>query len=321
MTNMSNDNGRAFEYACIKELEKSILIHRPVMLHSKSIEASRRAWLAIAEKQQQKLILASKAFIKCLFGAEPLILEKESESDIVELLINKDSDAANGDVRDIIIKRREISWDIGLSLKHNHFAAKHSRLSAKIDFGNKWYGLPCCDTYWEQITPIFERLCDLKSKKCAWHDMKDKETSVYIPLLNAFMQELERAYNEDTKLPQRLISYLLGIKDFYKVVSIDRKQITEFQCFNLRGELNKHGKNHKATIVIPVSKLPDEIISIRLKPNSTNTVELYCNNGWSLSFRIHNASTVVEPSLKFDIQFIGVPSNIITINCQWSTFL
>lgn len=318
MTNMSNDNGRAFEYACIKELEKSISIHRPVVLNDKSIEASKRAWCTISKEQQQKLHIASKAFIKCLFEAEPLILECESESDIVELSINKDSDAENGDVRDIIIKRKEISWDVGLSMKHNHFAAKHSRLSAKIDFGDKWYGLPCCETYWEEINPIFKNLCNLKAQKCAWHDMNDKETSVYLPLLNAFMKELKRAYEGDSHLSQRLVSYLLGIKDFYKVVSVDKKQITEFQCFNLRGELNKHGKKHKATIMIPVANLPDEIISIRLKPNSNNTVELYLNNGWSLSFRIHNASTIVEPSLKFDIQFIGVPSNIITINCQWS---
>ena len=317
MSNKSNDNGRAFEYACIKELENKILAYRPVIVNEKSIEASKRAWFSIDEEQQSKLILASKAFIKLLFDAEPLILECESESDIVELFINKDSDAEAGDVRDIIIKRNKISWDVGLSMKHNHFAAKHSRLSAKIDFGQKWYGLPCCDDYWLKISPIFDKLCKLKEVKCAWHDMDDKESSVYLPLLNAFMEEVERANKIDNQIPQRLISYLLGIKDFYKVVSIDRKQITEVQPFNLRGELNKKGKNSQAKIIIPIADLPSEIISLRLKPNSTNTVEMFLNNGWSLSFRIHNASTIVEPSLKFDIQFIGVPSNIITINCQW----
>lgn len=119
------------------------------------------------------------------------------------------------------------------------------------------------------------------------------------------------------RLPKRLISYLLGIRDFYKVVVIDKKRITEFQSFNLRGEMNKNGKHTKATILIPVAELPDEIVALKFKTNSTNTVELYLNNGWSLSFRIHNASTLVEPSLKFDIQFLGVPSNIITINCIW----
>ena len=321
MSNKSNDNGRAFEYACIKELESSISAFRPVVINEKSIEASKRAWLSISNEQQEKLIIASKAFIKLLFDAEPLILEYESKSDIVELSINKDSDAEAGDVRDIIIKRAEISWDVGLSMKHNHFAAKHSRLSAKIDFGKKWYNLPCCDDYWARITPIFQNLCKLKEDKCAWHDMRDKETSVYMPLLDAFMHEIDRANKLDCQIPQRLISYLLGIKDFYKVVSVDRKELTEFQCFNLRGELNKNGRNCKAKVIIPVADLPNEIISLRIKPNSTNTVEMFLNNGWSLSFRIHNASTIVEPSLKFDIQFVGVPSNIITINCQWNNCL
>ena len=151
--------------------------------------------------------------------------------------------------------------------------------------------------------------------------MDNKESSVYLPLLYAFMEEIERANKIDNQIPQRLISYLLGIKDFYKVVSVDRKQLTEVQAFNLRGELNKNGKKSKAKIIIPIADLPDEIISLRLKPNSTNTVEMFLNNGWSLSFRIHNASTIVEPSLKFDIQFVGVPSNIITINCQWNNIL
>lgn len=321
MSNRSNDNGRAFEYACIKELESSISAYRPVVLNEKSIEASKRAWLSISNEQQEKLTLASRAFIDLLFDVEPLILENESKSDVVELSINKDSEAEAGDVRDIIIKRAEISWDVGLSIKHNHFAAKHSRLSAKIDFGNKWYGLPCCDNYWSKISPVFENLCKLKKARCAWHDMDDKESSVYLPLLNAFMEEIERANKIDNQIPQRLISYLLGIKDFYKVVSVDRKRLTEVQSFNLRGGLNKNGKNSKAKIIIPIADLPDEIISLRLKPNSTNTVEMFLNNGWSLSFRIHNASTIVEPSLKFDIQFVGVPSNIITINCQWNNNL
>ena len=77
------------------------------------------------------------------------------------------------------------------------------------------------------------------------------------------------------------------------------------------------GKKTKATLIIPKADLPTEIISLRFKPDSKSTAELYLNNGWSLSFRIHNASTIVEPSLKFDIQFLGVPANIITVNCMW----
>ncbi len=317
MSAKSNDQGRAFEYACIIELKNKIEKTRPVIIDEDSISAPKRAWNTQSEELQHTLLHAANAFIDTLFSAEPLILEYDGDDDIVVLSINKDSDAEGGDVRDVVIERKSIRWDIGLSMKHNHFAAKHSRLSSLIDFGSKWYGVPCADSYWDVVKPIFEKLRGLKKNSVKWRDMSDKEDSVYEPIVSAFIDELNRAYKADNMITERLISYLLGIRDFYKVVAIDNKQITEFQSFNLRGELNRNGRNSKATLFIPKADLPTEIIALRFKPDSKSTAELYLNNGWALSFRIHNASTIVEPSLKFDIQFLGVPVNIITVNCMW----
>lgn len=317
MSSKSNDQGRAFEYACIIELKNRIGNIRPVKIELDSILAAQRAWNLQDTNTQKMFMKAAHAFVDTLFSAEPLILECNGIDDVITLSINKDSDAEGGDVRDVVISRNNINWNIGLSMKHNHFAAKHSRLSGKIDFGSKWYGIPCGKSYWETISPIFENLKQLKKKKIAWNNIENKEQNVYIPLLTAFITELEKAYKTDSSMVEKLISYLLGIRDFYKVVAIDKKEVTEFQTFNLRGELNHDGKYSKATFFVPVAELPTEIIKLRFKPNSTNTVELYMNNGWSLSFRIHNASTIVEPSLKFDIQFLGVPANIITVNCKW----
>ncbi|RPD37239.1 HaeIII family restriction endonuclease, partial [Candidatus Liberibacter solanacearum] len=33
------------------------------------------------------------------------------------------------------------------------------------------------------------------------------------------------------------------------------------------------------------------------------------DGGWNISFRLHNASSKVEPSLKFDIQLVKTPIN------------
>lgn len=318
MSSKSNDQGRAFEYACIIELKDRISDKRAVAVDEKSIVAAKRAWDLQTKSIKESLILAADAFVSTLFKAEPLILECDGDNDIITLSINKDSDAECGDVRDIIITRKAIRWDIGLSMKHNHFAAKHSRLSSTIDFGAKWYGIPCANSYWNIVKPVFDDLRVLKKENVAWRDLPNKEDDVYYPIVNAFIKELNRAYSENSTITERLISYLLGVRDFYKVVAIDRKRLTEFQSFNLRGELNKDGKKTRATLIVPKADLPTEIISLRFKPDSKSTAELYLNNGWSLSFRIHNASTIVEPSLKFDIQFLGVPANIITINCSWN---
>ena len=317
MSSQSNDIGRAFEYASLLELRDRIAEYRPVRIDGESATAVQHAWDSVGIEQQRDLKTAAAAFVDTLFEAEPLILECDGENDVIEIFVNKDYDGESGDVRDIVIRRGQIQWDIGLSMKHNHFAVKHSRLSATIDFGKKWYGIPCGSSYWETVHLIFDRLRVLQRQGLEWNKMTDKENTVYVPLLNAFKDELERAYRKDMLVPTRLISYLLGIRDFYKVVAIDRKRVTEFQGFNLRGELNKNGKHKKATLFIPVAELPDEIIAVKFKKNTTNTVEMYFNNGWALSFRIHNASTIIQPSLKFDIQFLGIPSSIITLNCEW----
>jgi hypothetical protein len=56
--------------------------------------------------------------------------------------------------------------------------------------------------------------------------------------------------------------------------------------------------------------LPDKIISIDFKQDSKTTLIVKLNNNWALSFRIHNASSRIEPSLKFDINLLKAPSSL-----------
>ncbi|MBO7388465.1 MAG: HaeIII family restriction endonuclease, partial [Methanomicrobium sp.] len=72
-----------------------------------------------------------------------------------------------------------------------------------------------------------------------------------------------------------------------------------------------------SAISVPIVELPSRIVALEFKPNSENTVEMYLDNGWQLSFRIHNASTKVESSLKFDIQIISMPVSVLNIECKW----
>jgi hypothetical protein len=122
----------------------------------------------------------------------------------------------------------------------------------------------------------------------------------------------------DSTVPRKMVEYLLGEFDFYKVISIDSKRITRIQTYNLHGNLNQPSRTNKPKIQVPVASLPTRIVSFDFKLNSTNTVELCMDGGWQFSFRIHNASTYVETSLKFDIQIIGMPASIISINCSWN---
>lgn len=316
MSNKSNDQGRAYEFACLNALNDEIKKLRPVKIETTDgYDAAKRAWNAIDNSLQVVMEESALAAVETLFELEPLIVE-DGDDELV-LKIQQDSRGEEGDVRDILIVRRNIEWEIGLSLKHNHFAVKHSRLSRSLDFGDKWFGVPCSKKYWEDIKPIFDYLVEEKFKGTNWSELPAKEVDVYIPLLTAFMNEVRRSNENDDSIPSRMVEYLLGEFDFYKVVGIDNKRITQIQTFNLHGTLNQSSKKEMPKMRIPIASLPSRIVSLEFKPDSTNTIELYMDGGWQFSFRIHNASIKVEPSLKFDVQILGIPTAIMTIECKW----
>lgn len=317
MSNKSNIQGRAYEFSYLITLFEEISKVRAVKIEkNSSYYAAEKAWNTIDNSKKIMYKISALAGVNTIFDLEPLILD--DDKDELELKIQSDNEGENGDVRDVVIIRKSIEWEIGLSIKHNHFAVKHSRLSNKIDFGKKWYGVECSQEYWNEITPIFNYLEAEEQKGTKWRELSNKEDDVYVPVLNAFKNELERQYHlMGRNIPKFMVEYLLGEFDFYKVIGIDNRRTTKVQCYNLRGTLNQQSKNSKSSFHIPKSLLPNRIISLEYKPYSKTTLELYLNNGWQFSFRIHNAKSEVEPSLKFDIQIIGIPTTIISIDCKW----
>ena len=316
MSTNSNDYGRAYEFAWLQTLYLTLIKYRPtrIVLNS-SYGADKRAWDTLDSLTKEIYRISAEAAIDTLLELEPLMLE--DDGDVLRLKLMKDEVGRGGDVRDLVITRRDIQWEVGLSIKHNHEAVKHSRLSNRIDFGAKWYGLPCSDYYWEEVNPLFSWLTELKDEGYKWSDLTDKDNDVYVPLLEAFMREVQRATEYDPEVPQRMVEYLIGSEDYHKVISHDNQRLTLIRTFNLHGTLNQPSHSYVSEIHVPTVELPNEIVRMRFKPGSTNTIEVYFNAGWQMSFRIHNASTNVQPSLKFDVQFIGMPSTILSIECHW----
>lgn len=317
MSKQSNNQGRAYEYICLLTLSKEISRFRiAAIIQNSAYYAAQHAWSTISTRMQGILQESARAAVSAIFEMEPMLIERSLDE--LTLKIQIDEEGKEGDVRDIVISRRDVKWEIGLSLKHNHFAVKHSRLAKKLDFGAKWYGIPCSNDYWESVSPIFHRLEQEKKLGVAWRDLNDKDTNVYVPLLNAFITEIKKSNAVDRSVPKKMVEYLLGEFDFYKIISVDKKQLTQIQTYNMHGQLNHSTQTIKPKITVPIATLPTRIVSLDFKPNSTTTVELYMDGGWEFTFRIHNASTTVEPSLKFDVQIIGMPASIISINCLWN---
>ena len=316
MSTKSNNQGRAYEYACLITLKQEIEKCRPTHIEENSSYTSAlHAWNTLDADTQTTYLRSSLVATEAIFEMEPRILE--NDKNVLELSIQKDERGKVVDVRDIIIIRRNIAWEIGLSLKHNHFAVKHSRLSHTLDFSQSWYGIPCSQQYWNDVTPIFNYLKECKSQKLPFSSIAHKETTIYTPVLDAFINEILRQYKSDTSIPSKFVEYLLGKFDFYKVVSVDAKHQTLIQTFNTHGTLNQNSKAQKAKVKVPIASLPTRIVSLDYKPKSSTTVELYMDGGWQFSFRVHSAKTICEPSLKFDVQIIGMPIQIISITALW----
>ena len=316
MSNSSNDQGRAYEFAWINALCNALKQYRTVrIVENSSLEANQRAWKLIDTEKQELFEISAKAALKTVVDLEPNLIEETSDELLLEF--QRDQAGVKGDVRDIVVKCDSVNWEIGFSIKHNHEAVKHSRLSHTLDFGQEWFDVPCGKNYWKKVKPIFDRLKEEKDKQTKWSDIAQKDETVYVPLLKAFISEVKRVYKIDKTLPRKMVEYLVGTRDYYKVVSKDSKRLTIIETFNLHGTLNKPGKLKVSAITVPVIDLPTELVELKFKTESKNTVEMYLNNGWQLSFRIHSASTKVEPSLKFDIQFIGMPVSVMSIECKW----
>ena len=153
----------------------------------------------------------------------------------------------------------------------------------------------------------------MKQQDRLWRSITNKDGRFYVPLLEAFMAELRRLDTANPgMIPNKLLKYLLGMSDFYKIITHDKRRVTQIQAFNLYGSLNRNAGNVRPQIWIPQLTLPNRFFDISFKPGSTNTIHIVCNEGWTVSMRIHSASSKVEPSLKFDVTLIGIPPGLYT---------
>ena len=74
-----------------------------------------------------------------------------------------------------------------------------------------------------------------------WSELPSKDLQVYVPLLQAFMNEIQKSNSVDSTVPRKMVEYLLGEFDFYKVISIDSKRITR-KDFEAVIEISKGSK-------------------------------------------------------------------------------
>jgi hypothetical protein len=120
----------------------------------------------------------------------------------------------------------------------------------------------------------------------------------YWKVLDAFEAELLRltapGAPRAAEITKSLISYIIGNHDFYKVIS--RPDQVEIQGFNLNG-----------TLAVAKTRYPEHVIQIDRLNGGQYSKTVRFNRGFTFNFRIHSASSRVEPSLKFAVSAISLP--------------
>ncbi|MDH2918917.1 MAG: HaeIII family restriction endonuclease [Sideroxydans sp.] len=292
------DNGRAFEWAVGTALEKQTGFAIEKNAFSSN---AKLAFAAVSEKKQATFTAAAEIAVQHILNKEILFVQSGADGSIK---FNSDQAGSAGDVRDVLLTVN--GKTLGISCKNNHQALKHSRLSGTVNFVKKW-GIDsegCSADYWQAATPLFDELKKIKKGSdgtALWSDMDDKAQRFYWPILDAWADELQRICHISTakqaELCKAIISYLVGKHDFYKVICEGSTNV-QIQAWNF----NK-------TLATKRTKYPDCINAINNKNGGLYSKTLVFNHGYSINFRIHSASSRVEPSLKFDINAIGLPSS------------
>lgn len=279
-----------------------------------------RCFQSFSLAEQTEMVESALPVIDFIIDCEPHLqwLLKSNEKLYVTVL--GDRAGVAGDVRDIVLSNAgfsdcaEDAWSVGISAKNNHEALKAPRLSPTIDFGLKWLGIPCSEAYFREVGPVFKRLSEYKARGELWSNLPDKGHSIY-EILCAFTRELVRLDSENQgAVAARLIKYLVGRKDFYKILK--RRNSTKLQVFNIHGELNRSLGRLKPSKKLERVKLPTKIIQTEIKnaQDSFATTLIVIMDSWQISMRLHSAKSVVEPSLKFDINLDSLPRSLETFS-------
>jgi hypothetical protein len=305
--------GKSFEYALLVQFEEKLNDKTNIeVIKNSAFEIAKGCFENLISTEQSEYLLSASFAVNFLIDIEPRLSNDIGKNDILQLEILLDNSGESGDVRDVLAIRLLQKWEIGVSAKNNHYAVKHSRLSANIDFGEKWLGVKTSKEYFDTITPIFNNLEKIRKESGAkrkWSELGNYHSSIYIPILKAFMKELRNLYKKNsTKTASNLVSYLVGNKDFYKVIR--GRNCVEVHAYNINGTLNLPFKEILPKYKTPKVPLPTEIVDIDFKTGSDTTAIVTMNNDWTLSFRIHNASSRVESSLKFDINLLKSPKKL-----------
>ncbi|MDM0740113.1 HaeIII family restriction endonuclease [Clostridium perfringens] len=283
----SNTLGRAFEYALCKKIDSNFtnitLTDRAVVEQSKD----KRYYDALNSDEKSKYDISTNRIC-----SEWLNL-KLIDSNIYTLDRLPDSAGVNGDVTDIRLESPNAI--INISLKHNHNALKHPRLTRVP----KWIDINTDNKYASDYKNIWDSFLSkantLSSTATLFNELIAIEDNfvfdnLYNPLCKLVSNYLTKNIKTSSQV-ESLFKFMVGKYDFYKI--IDNPDYVLIQDF----------------IDLKMPK------NVKIEQTDKSYIKMTFNNGVILNLRIHTASSRISTkSVKFDVRGSFDDIESITIN-------
>lgn len=283
-------SGKSFEYALASAFSHEL----GVPIEGSAFAVAQGYYEVLDSEGRLERDTAAMASVRFISANEPLF----HDPGVDRITLQSDRAGVPGDVRDIVLHVKS-GTEIGISAKVRNTAIRNSRLSPKIDFAEKWFSSSCSDDYHVATERVWDFLAPLERDRVKWKALENKADTVYLPLQQAFIREIRHQFNQDAhSRASSLMRYLLGTHDYYKVYK--HNSTLSIESFNM-GRTLSWGKSFP---------MPTAIVRMAMKPGSRTTSLMVLDEGWQLSFRLHNAESVVRRSLKFDVQIVGQPPRL-----------
>lgn len=239
----------------------------------------------VSSDVMSKMKNSSAAAVEFLF--DEYISELNANSVRLEQL--SDHSGRDGNVIDLIIST-DNDQRLGISLKHNHDALCHPRISRvptwfRANEEQHAFYKKSHDEIWVRF---FEKAEAIDSRATTFEGLKQKDNRLIDDYLYAEFYNLIAGFLKsnvsNSSTSQALFRSLVGRYDFVKV--IDRGDTVDIQDWRNLSEASM--------VEITISAEPRRII-------------MAFNNGFIISGRLHTAKKEIEKSLKFDIQAVEKP--------------
>lgn len=299
--------GLADEYSYIMAFKDKLSKYRQVdIVRSRRLRKVKKVHEYITRGQRSISKVSAYAGVNALMRLEPYLLEG-TDPITIELIYD---DRPENDCRDIVISRKEIGWEIGLSLNTDIYSPKPFQVLNGMDFCLYWLGSNCTNEYWTGIKEVY--------KLYENGNIDNIETLVFDNVTKLIKEELLRQYEIlGEEFSRRLINYFFCSHDHYKISSINNRSITIMQYFNMNGTLNKQTATSKNPYPVKPVSLPKKLASIELKPKSISTLELIFELGWKINLTVFRRKKNIEDFFNISIQLDSKPDNINSLEVRW----